>query len=270
MDRLQGRTAVITGAASGIGHALAEHAASEGMQLVLADVDFAGLERVADQLDATVEVVRCDVSEPGDVEALADTAYDRFGAVHLLCNNAGVGGGGPMAELTLHDWQWVLGVNLWGVIHGITSFLPRMLAGGDDGHIVNTASMAGFFAPPNMGPYSVSKFGVVALSESLRAELAGTRLHVSALCPGWVRTRIHESERNRPESLTVDRPPRPAEQADMMREVIESGLPPAEVAQRVFDAVRAERFWIFTHPEMVRATAARHEDVLSHLPDDLD
>lgn len=267
MQTFQGRTAVVTGAASGIGLALAEHAAARGMQVVLADVDVEGLDAAAASLEAPAETVRCDVSDPDAVEALADAAYDRFGAVHLLCNNAGVGGGGPMAELNRSDWQWVLGVNLWGVIHGVTSFLPRMLAGGDEGHIVNTASMAGFFAGANMGPYAVSKYGVVALSESLRAELQDSSLGVSVLCPGWVSTRIHESDRNRPEELAVDRPPRSAEQREMLRQVIESGLPPAKVSDRVFDAVETGRFWIFTHPEMVRATAARHEEVMASIPD---
>lgn len=266
MESLQGRTAVITGAASGIGLALAHAAADAGMQLVLADVDPDGLAAAAGKVDAEVETVGCDVSDPQAVEHLAERAYDRFGAVHLLCNNAGVGGGGPMSELSLRDWQWVLGVNLWGVIHGVTSFLPRMLASGDEGHIVNTASMAGFFAAPNMGPYAVSKFGVVALSESLRGELQGSPVGVSVLCPGWVSTRIHESERNRPDDLWVERE-RSQEQADLIRRVIESGLPPAMVADRVLDAVRGHQFWVFTHPEMVRATAARHEEIMAAVPD---
>lgn len=161
----------------------------------------------------------------------------------------------------------MIGVNRWGVIHGVTSFLPRMLEAGTPGHVVNTASMAGFFATAGMAPYAVSKFGVVALSESMRGELAGTEVGVSVLCPGWVSTRIHESERNRPAELTVERPSRPDEMRDMIRQVIESGLPASDVADRVFAAVRADRFWIFTHPEMVRATVARQEEVLAALDD---
>lgn len=262
---------MVTGAASGIGLALAQRAAAEGMHVVLADVDVEGLEEAASTMegapDGGVEVVRCDVSDPGAVEALADTAYDRFGSVELLCNNAGVGGGGTVAELSRQDWEWVLGVNLWGVIHGVTSFLPRMLDARTAAHIVNTASMAGFFAAPGMAPYAVSKFGVVALSESMRAELAGGPVGVSVLCPGWVSTRIHESERNRPPELTTDRPPPTDDLRDMVRQVIESGLPPASVADTVFAAVRADRFWIFTHPDMVRATTARQEEVLAALDD---
>ena len=262
---------MVTGAASGIGLALAQRAAAEGMNVVLADVDVEGLEEAASAMagapDGGVEVVRCDVSDADAVEALADTAYDRFGSVELLCNNAGVGGGGSVAELDRQDWEWVLGVNLWGVIHGVTSFLPRMLDARSPAHIVNTASMAGFFATAGMAPYAVSKFGVVALSESMRAELAGGPVGVSVLCPGWVSTRIHESERNRPPELTIDRPPPADDLREMVRQVIESGLPPASVADTVFAAVRADRFWIFTHPDMVRATTARQEEVLAALDD---
>ena len=271
MQTTPGSTAVVTGAASGIGLALAQRAAADGMNVVLADVDEAGLADAAATLDGApdggVVTVRCDVSDPDQVDALADTAYDRFGSVEVLCNNAGVGGGGAVAELSRKDWEWVLGVNLWGVVHGVTSFLPRMVEAGAPAHVVNTASMAGFFATAGMAPYAVSKFGVVALSESMRAELAGSPVGVSVLCPGWVSTRIHESERNRPAALAVERPPRPDEMRDMIRQVIESGLPPAAVADKVFDAMRADRFWIFTHPEMVRATAARQEEVIAALDD---
>jgi NAD(P)-dependent dehydrogenase (short-subunit alcohol dehydrogenase family) len=269
MQQLEGRTAVVTGAASGIGLALARRAASEGMNVVLADVDEAGLEAAAAAMDGApaggVEQVRCDVSDPDQVEALADRSFERFGGVALLCNNAGVGGGGRVADLHRKDWQWVLGVNLWGVIHGVTSFLPRMLESGSPGHVVNTASMAGFFAAPGMAPYAVSKFGVVALSESMRGELVGTEVGVSVLCPGWVSTRIHESERSRPADLSVERAQVDDEMRDAIRAVIQGGLDPAEVAGLVFDAVRAERFWVFTHPEMVRATQARQDEVLGSI-----
>jgi len=271
MQELRGGTAVVTGAASGIGLALARKAASEGMNVVLADVDVDALAEAASTLEGApadgVAEVRCDVSDPDAVAALADLAYDRFGSVELLCNNAGVGGGGRVAELDRKDWEWVLGVNLWGVIHGVTSFLPRMLEAGTPAHVVNTASMAGFFATPGMAPYAVSKFGVVALSESMRGELAGTPVGVSVLCPGWVSTRIHESERSRPAELAVERPEVDDAMRDMIRDVIRSGLDPADVADIVFGAVRADRFWVFTHPEMVRATTARQEEVLAALDD---
>lgn len=271
MQTAPGTTAVVTGAASGIGLALARRAATDGMNVVLADVDEAGLDEAAATLEGApaegVLTVRCDVSDPDDVEALAARAYERFGSVELLCNNAGVGGGGTVAELSREDWEWVLGVNLWGVIHGVTSFVPRMVESGGPAHVVNTASMAGFFATAGMAPYAVSKFGVVALSESMRAELAGGPVGVSVLCPGWVSTRIHESERNRPAELTVERPPRAEEMRDMIRQVIESGLPPSSVADSVFAAVHDDRFWVFTHPDMVRATAARQEEVIAALDD---
>jgi NAD(P)-dependent dehydrogenase (short-subunit alcohol dehydrogenase family) len=274
MLELREGTAVITGAASGIGRALAERAAADGMNVVLADVDEEGAGEVAAGLqgapDGGVEVVRCDVSDADAVTALADRAYERFGSVELLCNNAGVGGGGRVADLDRKDWEWVLGVNLWGVIHGVTTFLPRMLEAGSPAHIVNTASMAGFFATAGMAPYAVSKFGVVALSESMRAELAGSPVGVSVLCPGWVSTRIHESDRNRPAELAVAREPAAAPEdveamRDAIRQVIEGGLPPSSVADLVFDAVEADRFWIFTHPEMVEATTMRQQEVLAAL-----
>jgi len=267
MQTTQGSTAVVTGAASGIGLALARRAAADGMRVVLADVDERGLEEAAAAMDGApdVEVVRCDVSRAEEVEVLAERAYDRFGSVELLCNNAGVGGGGQVADLDRKDWEWVLGVNLWGVIHGVTSFLPRMLRSGTPAHVVNTASMAGFFATAGMAPYAVSKFGVVALSESMRAELAGSPVGVSVLCPGWVSTRIHESDRSRPAELAVERPPADDAVRDLIRATIEGGLDPAEVAGLVFDAVHDDRFWIFTHPEMVRATTMRQEEVLAAL-----
>lgn len=267
MQNFEGKTAVVTGAASGIGKALAERAAAAGMNVVLADVDTDGIEAVADALDAPTATIRCDVAELDQVEAMAALATERFGGTHVLCNNAGVGGGGTVAELSMADWQWVLGVNLWGVIHGIQAFLPAMIASGEPCHVVNTASMAGHFAAPGMGPYSVSKFGVVALSETMRAEHQGSNVGVSVLCPGWVNTRIHESERNRPAELLVERPERPSEMQEMIRSVIETGHTPASVADRVFDAVANDRFWVFTHPDMVRALQGRLDDILLHTPE---
>lgn len=270
MEQFEGRTAVITGAASGIGLALAERAAAEGMNLVLADVDLATLEKATAHLGGRVERVRCDVSDAQDVEALAAVAHERFGAVHLLCNNAGVGGGGMVAELNHKDWEWVLGVNLWGVIHGVSAFLPAMLEAGEPAHIVNTASMAGHFATAGMAPYAVSKFGVVALSESMRAELGAGPVKVSVLCPGWVSTNIYDSERSRPDDLKVDRPEVSNEQISMARQLIQAGLPPSEVAGRVFDAVAANRFWIFTHSEMVEGIQARTDEILGNSPARID
>ena len=203
LDGLRGRVAVITGGASGIGRALAERFATAGARLVLADVEEPALAAAGADLRAAgaeVAEVVTDVADPGAVDALADAAYQRFGAVHVVCNNAGVVSTGPSWEQSIEDWQWVLGVDLWGVIHGVRSFVPRMLDGGEPGHIVNTASIAGLLPFPNIAPYDVAKAGVVALSEALHGELraAGAAIGVSVLCPGVVPTRISESSRNRP------------------------------------------------------------------------
>lgn len=269
MHDFTGRTAVITGAASGIGLALAQRAAAAGMHLVLGDVDDAGLAAAAESVDTEVATMHCDVSRHDDVAALSALADERFGGTHLLCNNAGVGGGGLLHELSLDDWSWVLGVNLWGVIYGVQEFLPKMVAAGEPAHIVNTASMAGHGAAPRMGPYSVSKYGVVALSETLRAEQAGSNVGVSVLCPGWVATRIHESDRNRPAELGG----RAFLQPEMRRAVadfIATGQSPSSVADRVFDAVTADRFWIFTHEEMMESIATRAQEIAANAPSKVD
>lgn len=267
MDNFTGRAAVVTGAASGIGLALAERAASAGMTLVLADVDTDGLATVAASL-GSVEVVtqRCDVSDAEQVAALAATTFERFGTPAIVCNNAGVGGGGRLADIELADWKWTLGVNLWGVIHGVDAFLRPMIESGEPGHFINTASMAGHISAPGMGPYSVSKYGVVALSETMRGELAGSAVGVSVLCPGWVATRIHESGRSRPAEYAVDREPPPQAMRDMMRQVIESGHAPSTVADRVFAAIEADDFWIFTHDEMMTSIEIRYLDLMSARP----
>src|SRR4051812_28956330 len=241
MDQLEGKVAVVTGAASGIGRALADRFAAERMKVVLADVEAGALEVAEKELrDSGAEVlaVQTDVSDPGSVDALARATVDAYGAAHVICNNAGVGGGGQMQTLATADWEWVLGVNLWGVIHGIRAFLPTLLEQ-DEAHIVNTASMAGMVAGPYMGPYNASKFAVVAISETLFKELAGqsANVGVSVLCPGWVNTNIADSARNRPAELGGGEA---AEESapgmrDMLRQMLASGMPPAEVAARVLD-----------------------------------
>jgi NAD(P)-dependent dehydrogenase (short-subunit alcohol dehydrogenase family) len=266
---LKGKVAVVTGAASGIGNAVATRLAEEGMKVVLADVEegpLADAEKKLTDAGATVLAVPTDVSKGDQVDALAEKTFATFGTAHVIHNNAGVGAGGPMWTLTEADWQWVLGVNLWGVIHGVRAFVGRMVDQGE-GHVVNTASIAGLTSAPLMGPYNVSKHGVVTLSETLAAELAlhGSPVKVSVLCPGWVNTRIHEADRNRPPELQPDQE---ADQtmAEMGRQIlgnlIASGLPPSEVASRVLDAIREERFYILTHPDMTPMVRHRMEDIL--------
>lgn len=271
MEHLGGKVAVVTGAASGIGLGMARRLAAAGMKTVLADIEVEPLQAAAADLEAsgaTVLTQVCDVSDGEQVEALAAAAVAEFGAVHVACNNAGVGGGGPMWELTTHDWEWVLGVNLWGVIHGVQAFVPRMIEAGE-GHVVNTASIAGLTSAPFLGPYNVSKHGVVTLSETLARELAVTEhnVGVSVLCPAWVRTQIHQSSRNRPEDLTpaeaetIDGGPA-AGMAAMMESVIEAGMDPADVADRVHDAIVGNEFYILTHAEFVPFVEARHQAIV--------
>jgi NAD(P)-dependent dehydrogenase (short-subunit alcohol dehydrogenase family) len=206
MKDFQGKVAVVTGAASGIGRALAGKSAQEGMKVVLADVEERALKQAEEELQASgaqVLAVRTDVSQADEVEALAQKTFDTYGAVHLLFNNAGVSAGTTVWESSLADWQWVLGVNLWGVIHGIHFFVPRMLAQDSEGHIVNTASGFGLVSSSGAGIYKVSKHGIVTLSETLALELAarGAKLKASVLCPSFVSTRIMDAERNRPPAL---------------------------------------------------------------------
>lgn len=270
MEDFQGKVAVVTGGASGIGRALAEKSAQQGMKVVLADVEASALKQAEEEMrsgGADVLAVQTDVSKAEDVEALAQKAFDTYRAVHLLFNNAGVGGGTTVWDSSLADWQWILGVNLWGVIHGIHFFVPRMLAQGSEGHIVNTASSAGLIASSGLGIYKVTKHGVVTLSETLALELAqaGANIKVSVLCPEWVNTRIMDSERNRPVALqNAPQPLRPevAAAIQAIRQVIEAGIPPSQVAGTVFDAIRENKFYILTHPTTKFAVQLRMQGIL--------
>jgi NAD(P)-dependent dehydrogenase (short-subunit alcohol dehydrogenase family) len=251
MEELTGKVVVVTGGASGIGLAVAQRFAEEGARLVLADIEGPALERAAATFADGTEVVTVltDVSKGPEVDALRDAALDSFGAVHVVCNNAGVGGGGPMSEIDVATWEWVLGVNLWGVVHGVRAFLPVLLEQGE-GHIVNTASVAGLYSAPFMGPYNVSKYGVVSLSETLAVELAltGSPVGVSVLCPSWVKTNIATSTRNRP---TGDGPaPSPEDEAalaEIIDHFLSTGMEAGDVADHVVEAVRTNTFWILTH-----------------------
>lgn len=267
MKDLAGRVAVVTGAASGIGLALAERFAAEKMKLVLADVEEPALAEAASALaarGATLVSAVTDVSRAEDVEALAERAYSAFGGAHVVCNNAGVSAGGPSWEILPGEWEWVLGVNLWGVIHGIRAFVPRMLEQGGPGHVVNTASVAGLIASPGMGPYNVSKFGVVALSETLAAELRmqGSEIGVSVLCPGWVNTKIADADRNRPASLERRENPRFEGMREMVRGLLASGQSTAAVAERVLEAVREGNLYILTHPDFLPMIRSRMDAIL--------
>jgi len=272
MRELAGKVAVITGAASGIGRCLAERCARENMRVVLADVERAALEAAAAKLraqGAEVLAVRTDVSRSGEVEALAEAALDAFGAVHLLCNNAGVGVGTSVWETSLEDWRWVLGVNLWGVIHGVRAFVPVMLRQGGEAHIVNTASIQGLLTHhPLSSSYQVSKHAVVALSEQLHHELAqcGAGIGVSVLCPGWVRTRIGVSGRNRPPAAlaapTGDFSPAYEAALERCIAALENGAEPEPVAESVLEAVREGRFYILPHRQWLDAVRARLEGIL--------
>jgi len=273
MNDLTGKTAVVTGGASGIGFAMAERFGSAGMKVVLADVEEPALDAAVERLASNgVDAlgVVTDVSDIASVEALASAANDAFGSVHVLCNNAGVGGnangsGGTSVELP--DWKWVMDVNFWGVVHGHKAFLPGMIDQGE-GHIVNTASMAGQF--PGHGAYSASKWAVVGITEGLFHQLQGSGVGVSCLCPGWVRTQILESARNRPEWAAPN--PLADEEANaeaearraFIKEQIDTGMEPSGVAQMVHDAVVDGQFWIFTDMTMVAALADRFSSILEN------
>ena len=270
MKDFQGKVAVITGGASGLGRAMAERFARAGMSIVLADVEPNALAKAEAEMKAAgakVIGVRTDVSKAAEVEALAQQTLAAFGGVHLVANNAGVAEGGNVWDNTVADWEWVLGVNLWGVIHGVRVFTPIMLAQGSEGHIVNTASVAGLLSPPGMGIYSVSKHAVVALSECLHQDLAQKtdKVKCSVLCPAYVPTGIADSGRNRPAELSATRH-KSAEDLALdanLKKAVQSGkLTAADVAEKVYQAVRDERFYILTHPKIKPSIQWRMEDIL--------
>jgi NAD(P)-dependent dehydrogenase (short-subunit alcohol dehydrogenase family) len=273
MKELGGRVAVITGAGSGFGREFARTGARAGMKLALADVQRDALDAIVAELrgagaDVIGEIV--DVADDARVARFADRTYEAFGAVHLLMNNAGVGGGGYLWENSGNDWNWVLGVNLMGVVHGIRHFVPRMLEANRDGvpgHIVNTASMAGWLAAPLMGVYNVSKHAVVALTETLYHDLrlAQSTIGVTALCPAFVPTGIADCHRNRPRDLANATAPTSSQQtaqAAIERAVSGGRVTAAQVAELTFAAVREERFYVFTHPQILPAVQARFEAAL--------
>ncbi len=275
MREFKDKTAVITGAASGIGKALAGKCASEGMKVVLADIEGKPLyetEKALKESGADVIAVKTDVSDFKDIENLAQKTIGKFGAVHLLCNNAGVGPGGLVWENSLQDWEWTIGVNLWGVIYGIKVFTPIMLKQGTECHIVNTASAAGLIAGPFQGIYNVTKFGVVALTETMYTELkiTGSKIGISVLCPGYVSTNIYNMERNRPEKfrnpastriLTLEEEATIKSLAETVKNSIINGMPPEKCADIVFDAIREEKLYILPHQEYNQYIKSRAENI---------
>lgn len=270
MQELAGKVAVVTGAGSGMGRAMAYRFAAEGMRVVLADIEggpldeTAGLIREAGAAEGDVLAQVTDVSSEAAVDALADRAFGEWDQVDLLVNNAGVFVGGFLWERPPADLEFVLGPNLWGILHGIRSFVPRMLAQGTEGHIVNTVSAAGLLGTPYAGPYSISKFAALAATESLASDLEaiGAAIKVTALCPGIVDTDIATgSERHRPPELATETTDDRAFVSDMLAEVTATGIPPSDVAEMVVDAIRAERFLLLTHAEYGPALARRAESL---------
>jgi NAD(P)-dependent dehydrogenase (short-subunit alcohol dehydrogenase family) len=257
MRELGGKTAFVTGGAGGIGLALGRAFAQAGMNVMLADIETEMLAAAIKNLEncgPDIRGVICDVADPSSLEAAAKAAFEAFGNVHVVCNNAGVAAGGGIDNISLDNWRWVLDVNLMGVLHGIRTFLPHIRGHGEGGHIVNTASMAGMINGLGFSPYAASKFAVVSMSEGLAAQLKPLGIGVSVLCPSFVRTGIGESGRNRPQRYGPAQPLDPASPAAaMVAEIamrLQAGLEPAAVAQRVLDAIRNDELYVFTHPKM--------------------
>jgi NAD(P)-dependent dehydrogenase (short-subunit alcohol dehydrogenase family) len=270
MRELAGKTAFVTGGASGIGLALGRAFAEAGMNVMLADIEADALAAGVASLRGfgpDVRGVACDVADAGSVERAAEASYQAFGYVHVVCNNAGVAAAGGIDDISLDNWRWVLDVNLMGVLHGIKTFLPHIRAHGEGGHIVNTASMAGLVSGLGFSPYAASKFAVVNMSEALAVRLAPLGIGVSVLCPGFVRTRISDSGRNRPQRYGPAPVPDPASPggalAAQIAELIRSGLDPADVAARVLAAIREDELYVFTHPQMRAELEARFAAILA-------
>ncbi len=267
MNELTGKVAAVTGAASGLGRAMALAFASEGMHVALADLDEPNLKIVEEEIRGKAVqtfAMRLDVSKGAEVDAFAERTAAELGAVHVVCNNAGVSLTGALWEHTEAEWHWILGVNLWGVVHGVRAFAPRLIAQ-NEGHIVNTASVAGLISPPGMGAYCVSKHAVVALSESLHHDLRerGCAVGVSVLCPAYVPTGIAESERNKPRDLSLQKSKERLAKEAMLRKAVAAGkLSADDVARAVVAAVKHDRFYVLTHPAIKGAIRSRMEDVL--------
>lgn len=257
---VSGKTAFITGGAAGIGFAIAKAFAARGANIMLADIDEDQLAAAADRLAATgaaVGTVVCDVADEQAVRRAAAATIERFGKVHIVTNNAGVGAGGRAGETALEDWRWIVDINLMGVVYGIEIFTPLIKSHGEGGYFINTASMAGHIASPAMAPYHATKFAVVGYSESLKDDLARDNIGVSVLCPAWVRTNIYKSSLNSPSAKAGEGD----RDFSAMKDVVESGIAPDLVGEWTVDSVEAGRFYIFTHPSMMAYIDARHEQI---------
>ena len=270
MRELAGKTAFVTGGAAGIGLALGRAFAQAGMKVMLADIEADALQSAVKSLQEITPDIGgtiCDVADAASVERAAQAAFDAFGKVHVVCNNAGVAAGGGIDHISVDNWRWVIDVNLMGVLHGIKSFLPHIRAHGEGGHIVNTASMAGMQTGLGLSPYGASKFAVVCMSEGLSHQLKPHGIGVSVLCPSYVRTRIGESGRNRPARYGQAQPLDPASPAAALVAAIasniEAGLEPDTVAARVLAAIRDDELYIFTHPGMRAEVEARFAAILA-------
>jgi len=264
MQDLNGKVAFITGGASGIGLAMAKVFGRVGMKVMLADIEAGALAAAVEELrglQVRAEGVVADVTSRDSLKSAALETIARFGKVHLVCNNAGVGSGGAFGTVPPKDWAWVVDVNQLGVVYGMEIFAPLMLSHGEGGHFVNTASMAGMVSPPGMEPYCATKFAVVAMSEGWAAQLGPRGIGVSILCPGFVKTRIHESRRNRPAGYGADERP-PGFDANLTSPVL-TGIPTGPVAERVLEGVLDNDLYIFTHPEMKGAVEARFANILA-------
>jgi len=264
MKDFAGKVAFVTGGSAGIGYALAEALGRQGMRVMIAGINEKNLDAALERLlahDISADRVQCDVANRSSVQAAALKTIEVFGKVHVVCNNAGVGTGGPIGDVATKDWEWVIRVNLMGVVHGTEIFTPLVAQHGEGGHIVNVSSMAGLIAIPTNEPYCATKFAVVAMSEGWRLQLAPKGIGVSVLCPGFVRTNIGDSERNRPPQDRNER--RDPEMLAMMKKLLDEGMDPAMLAARVIEAIRDDELYIFTHPELKQMLEGRFQAILA-------
>jgi NAD(P)-dependent dehydrogenase (short-subunit alcohol dehydrogenase family) len=271
MQDLRGKVAVVTGGASGIGRAMAERFAAEGMAVVIGDIEEAAAKSAVAELEAggaQALAMHVDVTDEDSVRALSDGARERFGTFHVICNNAGVAGHfGRAWDTPVADWRWVFDVNVWGVVHGIRAFVPTLVEQ-NEGHVVNTASLAAWAGVPGMSPYCATKHAVLAISESLRLELeaSGSAVGVTAVCPGMINTNLMTGDRNWPLDRLGDRPAGPSDDVGqaiwtMLEQGVAAGVPPAEVADAVLDAILANQFIATSHPDDVAAAADRRRQI---------